>query len=127
MARKPISKKLRFDVLSRDLFTCQYCGAKSPDVVLHVDHIWPVKRGGTNDIWNLAAACIECNHGKRASHITIEREGDMTAVMDTLHEAHCANLPMHQVIKMMYSCETDWDFCTLVFDLCCPGVFEGRA
>lgn len=27
MARKSISKKLRFDVFKRDGFKCQYCGA----------------------------------------------------------------------------------------------------
>ena len=45
--RKPISKKLRFEVFKRDSFTCQYCGKSAPDVVLHIDHIKPVKEGGT--------------------------------------------------------------------------------
>ena len=44
--RKAISVKLRFEVFKRDNFTCQYCGRKSPDVILHVDHIDPVKNGG---------------------------------------------------------------------------------
>lgn len=66
MTRKPISKKLRFEVFKRDRFSCQYCGTKAPDTVLHVDHIHPVKAGGKNDILNLVTACVACNAGKGA-------------------------------------------------------------
>lgn len=64
MTRKPLSKKIRFEVLKRDHFTCQYCGAKSPDVILEVDHIKPVAEGGTNDMFNLITSCRDCNRGK---------------------------------------------------------------
>ena len=64
--RKAIPKKTRFEVFKRDKFTCQYCGAKAPDVVLHVDHITPVAEGGDNDIMNLVTACEGCNLGKGA-------------------------------------------------------------
>lgn len=67
--RKPISKSLRFDVFQRDHFTCQYCGRKAPDVVLEVDHIKPVARGGGNEITNLVTACEECNNGKSAKKL----------------------------------------------------------
>lgn len=36
----------------------------APDVVLNVDHIHPVAKGGTNDITNLVTSCFECNSGK---------------------------------------------------------------
>lgn len=62
--RIQIPKKMRFEVFKRDKFTCQYCGRKSPDVVLEVDHIKPVAEGGTNDILNLVTACFDCNRGK---------------------------------------------------------------
>ena len=62
--RKPIGKKLRFEVFKRDAFTCQYCGQKAPDVILHVDHISPVAKGGDNDILNLVTSCQPCNSGK---------------------------------------------------------------
>jgi 5-methylcytosine-specific restriction endonuclease McrA len=42
--RKPLSKKLRFEVFKRDGFSCQYCGAHPPDVLLEIDHVIPVKR-----------------------------------------------------------------------------------
>lgn len=64
MARKDISAGLRFKVFHRDSFTCQYCGRSAPDVVLHVDHVVPVSKGGTNSIENLVTACAECNLGK---------------------------------------------------------------
>lgn len=63
-ARKPVSKRTRFEVFKRDMFSCQYCGKKSPDVVLHVDHIKPVSNGGKNTITNLITACQDCNLGK---------------------------------------------------------------
>jgi hypothetical protein len=64
MARKPIPKSVRFEVFKRDSFRCQYCGAAAPDVILEVDHIKPVSKGGTNDIMNLVTACRDCNRGK---------------------------------------------------------------
>lgn len=64
--RKGIGKKLRFEVFKRDSFKCQYCGRVSPDVILEIDHIKPVKEGGTNDISNLITSCNDCNIGKGA-------------------------------------------------------------
>lgn len=64
--RKSISAKLRFEIFKRDSFKCQYCGKSAPDVILHVDHINPVKRGGRNDSLNLITSCIDCNLGKGA-------------------------------------------------------------
>ena len=62
--RKALSKKTRFDVFKRDKFTCQYCGAVPPTVLLHVDHVHPVVEGGENDQDNLVTACEPCNLGK---------------------------------------------------------------
>jgi hypothetical protein len=60
---------LRFRVLQRDEFTCRYCGAKAPDVLLEVDHVVPKSKGGTNSFDNFVTACQPCNRGKR------DREG----------------------------------------------------
>lgn len=62
--RESIRKSVRFEVFKRDSFTCQYCGAKAPEAILHVDHINPVSKGGDNEIINLVTACQECNSGK---------------------------------------------------------------
>lgn len=64
--RKPLSKRVRFEVFKRDSFTCQYCGAKAPEAVLHCDHIKPVAEGGATEILNLVTACVTCNLGKGA-------------------------------------------------------------
>lgn len=62
--RKPISKKTRFEVFKRDSFKCQYCGRSSPDVILHIDHIKAVSKGGDNNLINLITSCADCNGGK---------------------------------------------------------------
>ena len=68
--RKQISKKVRFEVFKRDGFSCQYCGATPPAVILHVDHIVPVKEGGTNEETNLVTSCDKCNLGKSATPLS---------------------------------------------------------
>ncbi len=55
---------LRFEILERDDFTCQYCGQHAPNVMLEVDHVIPVCEGGSDDRENLATACTACNRGK---------------------------------------------------------------
>lgn len=62
--RSPISKLLRFEVFKRDAFTCRYCGRTSPEVILELDHIDPVKNGGGNSMLNLITSCRDCNRGK---------------------------------------------------------------
>lgn len=59
-----LSKALRFSVFKRDGFTCQYCGRKTPAVILEADHIVPVSAGGLDEIENLITACFDCNRGK---------------------------------------------------------------
>lgn len=66
MRRKSTGKKLRFEVLKRDKFECQYCGAHPPKVLLVLDHITPVAEGGETVIDNLITACEPCNQGKGA-------------------------------------------------------------
>ena len=68
--RDPIPAQLRFRVLQRDGFRCQYCGANQRDgVVLHVDHVVPHSRGGQTTEDNLITACESCNLGKAASSV----------------------------------------------------------
>jgi len=64
--RSILSDSLRYDVLKRDNFTCQICGAsaKKDGVKLEVDHICPVSKGGKTEISNLQTLCERCNRGK---------------------------------------------------------------
>jgi 5-methylcytosine-specific restriction endonuclease McrA len=56
--------ELRFSILKRDNFTCQYCGRKAPDVILQIDHMFPKSKGGLDKIENYKTTCQECNLGK---------------------------------------------------------------
>lgn len=62
-----VSRRLRFEILRRDGYTCRYCGAKAPDVKLAVDHVVPQALGGTDDPTNLVTACSDCNAGKSST------------------------------------------------------------
>lgn len=59
-----VTKRTRFEVLRRDEHTCQYCGAKAPEVTLQIDHVIPVALGGDDKPGNLVTACRDCNAGK---------------------------------------------------------------
>jgi 5-methylcytosine-specific restriction endonuclease McrA len=52
----------RKNILKRDRFQCQYCGARGKP--LTVDHVIPKERGGKETWENLVAACVECNTRK---------------------------------------------------------------
>lgn len=62
-----VTKRVRYEVLRRDEYTCRYCGEAAPDVKLTVDHVNPVSLGGSDDPSNLVAACQDCNAGKSSS------------------------------------------------------------
>ena len=62
--RKSIPGKLRHKVFERDGYRCRECGATNKETTLHVDHIKPVAKGGTNDINNLQTLCEKCNLSK---------------------------------------------------------------
>lgn len=55
----------RKNIFLRDGFRCMYCGARSPKVILELEHIVPRSRGGKNVWENLVAGCHECNQKKR--------------------------------------------------------------
>jgi 5-methylcytosine-specific restriction endonuclease McrA len=58
-ARVGLTKK---NVLLRDDHTCQYCGARGPQMT--VDHVVPKSRGGPSTWANLATSCQPCNGRK---------------------------------------------------------------
>ena len=73
--RDAISNFLRFEILERDNFTCQYCGHKDiTKRTLHVDHIHPVAKGGITTKENLITACDKCNNGKGAKILRKKRK-----------------------------------------------------
>ena len=62
--RISLPPSLRIKVLIRDGHRCVYCGATADTAELHLDHVIPICKGGTNDIGNLVTACKDCNVGK---------------------------------------------------------------
>lgn len=63
--RRLVTPGLRYDVMKRDGFRCVLCGRSAEDgVLLHVDHIIPVSKGGRTIMENLQTLCSECNLGK---------------------------------------------------------------
>lgn len=80
---RPISRRLRFEILRRDGHTCRYCGAKAPEATLTVDHVIPRTLGGADDPTNLVAACTDCNAGKSstAPDSTVVADVDSAALL----------------------------------------------
>lgn len=68
-----IGSKLRRQILTRNGFTCQVCGAEAGQdsgcepgkkCRLQIDHTIPVSQGGTDDAGNLRAVCVYYNKDK---------------------------------------------------------------
>lgn len=56
---------VRYQVLKRAKYRCELCGAHEDQAALHVDHIVPRARGGSDDISNFQSLCVTCNTSKR--------------------------------------------------------------
>ena len=65
IVRKAISKRLSYEVFVKFGSKCVLCGRGAVDgVKLHIDHIIPLAKNGSNDISNLQLLCEEHNLGK---------------------------------------------------------------
>ena len=67
--RALMTPALRQRILSRDGYTCKRCGismAEEPHLLLEVDHIVPVSKGGLTCEDNLQTLCWKCNRSKGA-------------------------------------------------------------
>lgn len=65
--RNLMTKKLREEILERDNYTCCICGLSQhdePHLLLEVDHIIPVSKGGKTIKDNLQTLCWKCNRTK---------------------------------------------------------------
>lgn len=65
--RTMMTKKLREAIKTRDDFTCCNCGNsthKEPNLLLEIDHIIPVSKGGRTEETNLQTLCWKCNRTK---------------------------------------------------------------
>lgn len=58
---------------------CEYCQLHqddSPLAILHIEHVIPKVHGGTDDLENLALACIDCNLHKGPNLTGIDPESN---------------------------------------------------
>lgn len=81
--RIPYTKK---NVLIRDMYVCQYCGATSD---LTIDHVIPESRGGKTNFENCVACCRNCNVSKgcrkpKEARMFLRRRPFNPTVMDFL-------------------------------------------
>lgn len=65
VGRKKVVKFSRINVLTRDRFSCCYCGEKKKMAELNYDHVIPRSQGGKTVWENIVAACYACNSLKR--------------------------------------------------------------
>ena len=67
--RRLMTPSVRYNILTRDGHKCLICGRSAEHgVVLHVDHIKPVSKGGLTEENNLRTLCADCNLGKSAKY-----------------------------------------------------------
>lgn len=74
LRRKNISEIQSYQIFERDGFRCHYCG-RSPHldgIVLTIDHLIPLVRGGTNKEENIITACNYCNSAKTNKLLSID-------------------------------------------------------
>ncbi|KTS08377.1 hypothetical protein SB2_00540 [Methylobacterium radiotolerans] len=60
-----VNGSVRYEALKRAGGRCELCGASHEARPLHVDHVVPRARGGSNELSNLQVLCETCNTEKR--------------------------------------------------------------
>lgn len=96
-ARKAAESKIRvmpairWQVFQRDQWKCVSCGRTALDgIILHVDHIVPRSKNGTENLHNLQTLCHLCNIGKSNKDKTNLRNRQLSTqpTTDTSRAAH---------------------------------------
>jgi 5-methylcytosine-specific restriction endonuclease McrA len=67
--RALMTSRLRKQIKERDGYTCKHCGlsvSEEPHLLLEIDHIIPVSKGGLTTESNLQTLCWRCNRSKGA-------------------------------------------------------------
>lgn len=76
--RESIDKRTKTMVLTRDGRRCRNPRCRTKRGPFHLDHIWPVSRGGTNRPCNLQTLCVPCNLAKsdKVPHWSLVPKGE---------------------------------------------------
>lgn len=101
-----MSQQLRTQILERNGFTCQLCGAGPGDpdpfdstrkVRLHIDHITPVSQGGSDDPSNLRVVCSACNAGR--SNVETPSETALNLIARLRRAPRSVRLEVYEALK----------------------------
>jgi len=92
----------RVNIMTRDNFTCQYCGSKLPMRQLNYDHVVPSMKGGKTVWENIVTSCYPCNSKK--GHRTLEQSG----MKLRRHPYRPKTLPMSNPLTGMKSVPELW-------------------
>ncbi|MCR4766906.1 MAG: HNH endonuclease [Saccharofermentans sp.] len=77
--RALMTSKLRMHIKERDNYTCKICGNsiyQEPNLLLEVDHIIPIAKGGYTAENNLQTLCWKCNRNKGTSLMNVYLESN---------------------------------------------------
>jgi hypothetical protein len=67
VSRKPITQKLKYEVVKKNNFKCYLCNCDLVD--FEVDHILAISVGGEDSIKNMMPICINCNSVKKQNPV----------------------------------------------------------
>ncbi len=79
--RALMTSGLRQKILARDNYTCKLCGIsvrQEPNLLLEIDHIIPISKGGLTTESNLQTLCWKCNRKKGAKFSTPSTKKDLS-------------------------------------------------
>lgn len=107
-----IWRKLKYDVMTRDKYTCQVCLKQLEDHI-HIHHIIPKNRQGLDTMDNLVSVCEPChkiielqrNVTKSYNESNITRSNNNTSSSSSLifREAFHCNKCQHEWISNIYT------------------------
>lgn len=108
-----ISTKLRAEVLDRNGFTCQMCGATPGEVDqqtgrkvrLHIGHIKDKSLGGKDELSNLRELCSTCNEG--AKNVTQEKPTGLWLLAQVRRAGQEEQLRVLEWLQSKYAGEGD--------------------
>lgn len=101
-ARPRTLKFTRYNIIKRDLYTCQYCGIVLTNSKYTIDHIIPKDKGGINSWENCVCCCRPCNSKK--SNKTLEE-----AKMTLINQPFIPGKNILNDYKMVYPRHEDWE------------------
>ncbi len=99
---------VRYEVLKRAKYRCELCGAHEDQIALHVDHIIPRAKGGSDDISNFQALCMTCNTNKRDTDDTDFR-GVLQSYSERAEDCLFCHLGADRIVAENELCVAIWD------------------